>query len=492
MTRDGSRQARFFLENRPWHPIFKKLSDFARRQGAELHLVGGFLRDNLLGRPMGKLDLDVAAPRGSVALAKQFADENSGAFVLLDEARGVARAIVDIEGTSCQIDFADYRAKTLEEDLGLRDFTVNALALPLSALQKSEDLGRVLVDPLGARADLAARILRACSPKTFQDDPVRALRAFSLKGALGFDIEGKTLDQLKQTLPGLPKAAFERLRDEMFDILAVSNSAALLRQMDALGIIDAVLPETRPMRGLSQGPYHHLDIWAHSMETLAQVEGVLAERGREEDLARVLSEEISGGRRRFQILKWACLWHDMGKPMTRRVGEDGKIRFIGHDLQGAALAEDLCLKWKLSTKEAQAVARMVALHLRPGYLCGQALLTDRAKRKFYRDAGGESAAVLLLYLADRRATRGPLADEALRVEDEKTALGMIGEYFERLRRPAPVRIVSGDDLIQELGLVPGPALGEILDEIEQAREEGTVRTRDEALEFARKLVRRSP
>jgi putative nucleotidyltransferase with HDIG domain len=444
-------------------------------------LVGGAVRDARLGsaRRAGPADLDVAVESGALALAGRVAARLGGAFVPLDPERGAARVLA--RGLS--LDVTDWRAPTLEEDLAARDFTVNALAVPVRELLRG---GRApIVDPTGGLADLRARRLRVHDPRVLTEDPLRTLRGVRLEAALGFRLTAGTARAIRSAAPGLAAVAAERVRDELLALLSLPRAARGLRRLDALGLLRVIVPEVEPMRGSTQPAPHRFPVLEHSLRAVAGADTVL-EHLRElrpfgDELALHVAEELGGGVRREQVLKLAALLHDVSKPETRRL-IDGRIRFFEHDVLGAARARDIAERLRLPARARGVLEKLVRHHLRPGHLAAAGGVTARARYRFFRDLGEDTRDLLLLSLVDAAAVTGvsPLAiwRRASLVRD---LLRGWEETSRAVAEAAP--LVRGEDVMARFGIPPGPQVGRLLERAREAQGLGLVSTREEALAY---------
>jgi poly(A) polymerase len=289
----------------------------------------------------------------------------------------------------------------------------------------------------------------------------------------------------------LRRVAGERLRDELFKILSVADGSRFLKAMDEAGILKEVIPQVRLMHDVKQGAYHHLDVWGHSLETVRRLEEVLVKmRAVHPDLGAYLDEPLAADRKRSQLMKLAALLHDIGKPEAYEV-KAGKTMFHGHERIGRIICKDVTRRLKLATREQAALDTLIFWHLRPGYLADNKVLTPRAVHRYFRDTGPEAVSVLLLAVADQRATRGPLASVSNRRRHEKVALELTQRYFDKQKEEPFVRLINGDDLIKRLRLTPGPVFSKILTAVEEAQIERRVKTKQQALAWARKVALRA-
>ena len=481
--------------------LLLKLRRVCRRRGVDAYLVGGFLRDLLLGRAAE--DIDIAVSGDAPALADDVAQALKGRAFPLDEERGIVRIVLPAGAPVRYIDVTRLRGD-IDHDLGERDFTIDAIALPLSALA-----GRAppaLLDPLAGRGDLAGRSVRAVGDGIFRADGLRLLRAVRLCAELDFSLDDATAALVRRDASYLDGVSPERKRDELARILATPRAAASLAKLDALGLLERLLPEVAACRGVSQPKEHYWDVFQHSIETVAALDFMLADgeppdrrRGamwRElwgqlawlPDLRAHFQEETVEGRTRTALLKLAGLLHDIAKPETKAPDKTGRIRFFGHAELGAEKAAAVLRRLRFSGAETRLVSLIIEDHLRPGQLSGGGPPTPRALFRFFRDTGDAAVDILFLTLADHLAARGP----RLRPATWRRHVAYISYVLARhyLDRPpaVPPRLVTGDDLMAELGIGPGPLVGRLLAAVEEARATGEIASRDEALALARSLA----
>ena len=459
----------------------------AKKRRIKLYLVGGYLRDILLKREKANPDIDFSLKKNAIAFAKALQRKIKAGFVVLDKEHGCARLVKRIKDKVYTLDFTDFRGKTITKDLFHRDFTINALAIELEKLFLSEDREDAIIDPYKGRADLKSKIIRMVNKKAFDEDPLRILRAFSLAIIFDFKIDKETLKTIKLKAKGLSRVSSERIRDELFKILERPNAFSYLQDLDRLKILKIIIPEIEVMRGLKQGPYHHLDVWKHSLETVKQLELLITQLEDNSEVGDYLNEIISPGRSRRALIKLGALLHDTGKPAALR-REDGKIKFHGHERISSDITENIAERLKLSNDERDSLDKMVLWHLRPGYLADNEEITPRAIFRYFRDTEKESVSILLISLADQRATKGPLTSQESRRHHEKVVLNLIREYFRREKEKKLPRLISGDDLLKKFKLQPSPLIGKILREIEELQALGKIKSKKEALERAQKFI----
>jgi poly(A) polymerase len=469
--------------------LLRPIEDFAKLKKIKLYLVGGSLRDKLLGRLRENPDFDFCLKEGAIAFGGKLSRRIKAGFVILDQDHGACRLVKKSGNKVYTFDFTDFRGKTLEEDLIHRDFTINSIAVELGKVFLGGSLKDSLIDPCAGCLDLKKKLIRVCGKNSFRDDPLRILRAFSFQAGLGFRIDPQTLRLAKKEKAKLPEVSFERIRDELFKIFDTGDSYTCLRQLDKLGILRLIIPEIERTRGIGQGPYHHLDVWDHTLETLRHFEAFINTLGRSPEISSYLNQVISSQRKRQQLIKLAIVLHDIGKPDTLR-RQGGKITFHGHERAGLDKAKVILSRLRLSNDEAYSIRTMILWHLRPGYLADNQALTKRAKFRYFRDSAQEAVSILLLSVADQRATRGRFIVRKSRIRHEKVCMGLMKEYFNKQQDSKPQRLINGNDLMRKFKLKPSVLIGRILSQIEELKAIGKIRTKEEALIAAGKLMKK--
>ncbi|MDV2502838.1 MAG: HD domain-containing protein [bacterium] len=451
--------------------------------GAKGWLVGGAIRDTLLGRP-GPVEIDLLLPDDPLGCARSLADALGGSFVVLDEARRIGRVVVGEGRDRRNIDVAGLRAPSVEEDLRLRDFTVNALAVALSDLASPVVHPPAVLDPTGGREDLRARRIRVPSPAVLDDDPLRLLRAVRLAAELDFSIDDATHEAIGERAGQLGGVAGERVRDELFALLAVEPACSWVDELHRLGLLEVLVPELPAMVDLDQGRHHASTVWAHSLATLRHLEALLGRLDLElpevaESLEAYLAEPMEANVTRRALIKWAALWHDVGKPDTRTVDPDGEVRFFGHEEAGERIVKAISRRLRLGGRATAFLNRVVAHHLRPLHLSKAEEVTRRACYRFARDLQDGAPAVCLVALADARATRegGETATDV-----EGVVRTLLAYREEQAAAPSPP-LLSGRELMARYGLSEGPIVGRLLEMVEEARAAGEVATKDEAFAY---------
>jgi putative nucleotidyltransferase with HDIG domain len=457
--------------------------------GQRAWLVGGALRDRLLGRTTGDLDVVVDGDPAQAADAVARAAGRAACFALSEEF-GAWRVVA--RDRSWQLDVEALRGGSLEADLALRDFTVNAIAEPLE--------GGAPIDPLGGIEDLAQGRLRMAGPGAFAEDPLRVLRLVRVAVELDLTADTATHASAVAHAGALQGVSAERVFVELRRILAVPAARRGLEMMGELGAAAVVLPELEQLRGVEQSRFHHLDVYGHTLEVLDRTVELTLGAGPPElrdalgaDRARVaalLAEPLADELTRGEALRWGALLHDAAKPLTREVsGPEGRVTFMGHDVRGAELARSVLGRLRASERLRAHVAALVRHHLRLGFLVHEPQPLDaRTVFAYLRRCEPVEVDVTLLSIADRVATRGDRAEEAIGAH-LRLATGVLADAL-RWRDEGPPRpLLRGDELAGELGIAPGPLLGELIEALAQAQYAGEVRTREQAVAHARRLAR---
>jgi poly(A) polymerase len=435
-------------------------------------IVGGALRDELLGREV--TDVDVAVEDDPERAARELAKELRGPVFRLSEAFGAWR-VVDNRGGRV-FDFAPLQGETIEDDLRKRDFTVNALARPRD--------GGDLIDPLGGRADLESRTLRVIGPEAYQNDPLRPLRLARFAAELGFDPDPETERLTAAAAPRVAEASGERVFAELRRLVLAPGAVPGLALADRLGLLGAVLPELSALHDIDQSQYHHKDVYGHTLEVLERLIEVESEATGE--LREVLEEPLADELTRGEALRFGALLHDIGKPATHDVRADGRVTFIGHDRLGEEMVQRVCRRLRTSERLSRFLQGVTRHHLVLGFLVHERPLDRRAVYRYLKRTSPVAVEVTLLSCADRLATRGRNAERAIDAHLE-LARELMPAALDWRRNGPPRLPLRGDELARELGIEPGPELGRVIAELEEAAYAGEVTDRDQAVELARRL-----
>lgn len=444
--------------------------------GEEAWIVGGAVRDAALGRAVGDLDLVIGSDPEAAArriAADGHAFELSGEFATW---RALDR------GHGWSTDVATLRGGSIEADLKLRDFTLNAVAVPLAGGQP--------LDPTGGLDDLRAGLLRAASQRAFEDDPLRLLRAARLAAGLGLSIDAATAELARRAASRAAEPAGERQFAELRGILSGPDPLGGLDLLDRLGVTAAVLPELEALRGVSQSANHHLDAHAHTIEVLRRLLEVEADLERfagesapavADALAEPLADELTRG----GALRFAAILHDVGKPATRSE-QDGFVGFRGHDRVGAEIVREICRRLRTSRRFADQLAAITRHHLVLGFMVRDRPLPPRRVWQYLRETSPVALDVTVLTIADRLSAQGGAVPEEAIEGHLELAREMLAAAIALEREGAPRPPLDGTEIAAVLGIEPGPELGEAVDELAAATYAGEVGDRESAAAHLRR------
>ena len=486
--------------------LLEQSSHYFDQQNIQAYLVGGSVRNLLLHAPC--VDWDIVVAGNIPLLARQLANSLGGFYAYLHEK--ACRVVVKKDQQEVIFDIAPQQGHSIDADLHTRDFTINAIALPLSNLVHHliDQTPLSFIDPLDGQDDLAVRRLKAVANDVFQHDPLRLLRAVRFMMRYQLTFEEHTEYLLIRDAPLLLQAAPERIHEELYAILEPMGASDRLHFLDIHQLFTVLFPEFIPARGMQQPDLHHWDVLEHSIETIAALENLAAfflqsteprfllaagaARRELQEIKILLQEaELQGI---FQLdaldspaLKLAALLHDIGKTVTYAVNEAGNITFYHHPQAGVPLAQQITKRLSMNTQDRRLVQQVVAHHMRPGQLSHDEV-TERAIRRYFVDLGPTGIHVGLISLADHLAMRGPepLTDHWNR--HLATVRLLLTRYIRERDRILPPRLIQGEELMHRFDLKPGPIIGHLLASISEAQAEGRVHSKSEALWLAEEIL----
>ena len=439
------------------------LIDFSLTHDA--YLVGGAVRDTLLGiRP---LDYDIVVPDDPQALADAVSRKTGVSFFKMGKNR---QAVLRGRINDLTIDLIRMADDSIESDLRFRDFTINAMAVHIGS--------RSFIDPLNGYADLTERRIRMVSAQSFLNDPLRLVRTYRFAATLNFEIERETEAAVRTHCHLIHSPAGERIREEIFRLLNTSFAAAYLQKMSDSGLLSAMFPEFENMSGCTQNVYHRFDVLDHTLSACRYLDSILDGKTMEASLFRSVIAE-----HRKHLLKLAVLLHDIGKPMTRSVDNEGSVHFIGHEKIGAQMASDIALRLKLSKSDTDYLCELIRCHLRP-LLLYRAHQTQSLTRKgmirLFRSLKFRTPDLLAMALADAHAKTDNACDTNLSMDDFIEDLMKM--YFQNyLPQITQEPLITGNDLITRFGLHPSPVFKIILEAVDEARLSQSLDSREQAL-----------
>jgi tRNA nucleotidyltransferase/poly(A) polymerase len=474
MTIEQQIQAALDALGRPFQTLLRLST------GRQVFLVGGTIRDLLLKR--NPADFDFAVSGSGVDFARRFARSIHGSFVLLSETDDQARVVWRKQ---LILDFNGFADRTIEDDLGRRDFTVNAMAFPLTADSRQptadsrllDSLPRSLapslpelLDPFHGRQALNDKLLKPVSPESLALDPLRVLRAYRFALELGFRIDDEVREQARRV--SLENVAAERIGYEVLRILDCPGSYPVLVELEQFGFLRQLFPEAGPL-------FASQLLLRHSLLTLKKLDELIHDESWFTQYVPEFTTYFDAHPHRRPLLKLAGLLHDIAKPETEFINDKKEVHFYGHDGLGARHVEKLAReRLRLSRLDARTLRMLVEFHMRLHLLATGPELTDRAIRRFFRDLKEQWFGLMLLTYADGFATAGQtrhLEQAFARI------IGMKREYDAVIKVK---RLVTGDDLIAA-GLKPGPAFKSILAELQELQVEGKITSTEHGLEYVK-------
>nr|MBF0221588.1 HD domain-containing protein [Desulfobulbaceae bacterium] len=450
----------------------------------QVYLSGGVIRDWALG--VASVDLDFTVSTRGVDFGKRLATDLQATFVLLSEAEGICRVVWN----GLDLDISTFRKNTnrIEDDLCQRDFTINALAIEITADEAWSSGVSAIIDPLGGMDDLKNGIIKCCNDECLNDDPLRMLRTFRLMAQLGFDIDPHTTQLITKFKQGLDRVAGERIWSELKKTIQHKKSWKSFKAMDSCGLLAQVLPELETGRGVTQPSSHHLDVYDHCLETVKQIESIIDSPGQWFSDTEELMQAYCDKQENVLMLKIAALLHDIGKPPARGIKDTGQITFYNHDGHGELLVGNIAKRLRWSSAELNFISRLVKLHMWPFHLVNARKkngITPRACLKIAKASGDDLAGLFLLAMADSLAGQGEGKPAGMEKEISLLFSEVYRTFLLRVKPVLGALPVNGHDLIEYLQLEPGPVFSEIFSELEKEMVLTGIMDKKQALEWVK-------
>lgn len=454
-----------------WPDVILDLPDLLEDIDAEIYIVGGPVRDAYMRRPIQ--DVDLVTSGSGLKLAKSIANRLNGAFYPLDTERSVGRAIVETPDGRVVFDVSQFRGTDLRSDLEDRDFTLNALAVNLHS-----DLQHV-IDPLGGLDDLKNHLLRRCSPDSIANDPIRVLRAVRQSVQFNLRIEAETLRDVRAVSARLHEPSPERVRDELFKLLALPKAASALRIARAVKILDTLFPEMAEVDSAA---------WEHTLTTMDRLN---------EMLVTISPQRTDASAAQFGLGMLVMALDRFRAPLqahTATVWADerpyrGLVTFTAFCMPlGKDAAERYCVHLRLSNAEKERILTTVQ---HADAFNALILPAPTDLYRYWKRCGRAGIDVILISLARYLAERGVALEQDAWIALVERARVFLDAYFVQPERfVAPPALVNGNDLMRLLDLPSSPVIGELLEMIREAQVKGDVTTAEDALEMARTYLSR--
>ena len=487
------------------HPLWAVLTEASESQEMQAHLVGGAIRDCLLGNvspntPVRDWDIVLTCKstepnhnnqesrkelQGRVhQLALRLSLQLKGHYVLLDSVWGIHRIVLDVDNPvlpqgGC-IDLACALDNSIQSDLARRDLSINSMAVPLS----SDLCGLTLIDPHGGQSDLETQTIRMLGESNMIEDPLRLLRVFrfgTLFKAPEWDQE--TLACVNQHRALINQSAAERVQTELLKLLSARVCFPSVKAMARTGLLEVILPELVPTREVPPNTHHHLGLFEHTLELIRQSEQLFEELPQTAQSS--LLESLNGTVNRFGIVKLACLLHDIGKPATMQVHSESKTTFYGHEQLSATMGDDISQRLKLSGDLSQRVHHLVRWHLYPCQFGPES--PRKSVLRFYRRIGEAVPDLVLLALADRYSTQGPAITPEMLQTAHQNHLWLLNDYYAQQPVLSLPRLLNGNQIMEALQRPPGPWLKTVLEALTEAQQLGEIQTPEEALSWIKEI-----
>lgn len=443
----------------------------------EIYLVGGSVRDALIGKHSFDRDLivvDEDAREFSLKVAEFF----NGVFIPLDEENKIYRIV--LEDKINYLDITNPIGGSLEADLLRRDLTINAIAANI----RSGEIPDYCYDSV---KDLNSKIIKGIRNENFLDDPLRLLRIFRFYAILGFDIAPELLQIAQENSVLIEKPAKERIEYELMKLFSGEYAHLALLKMDEVGILEKLFPFVKELKQVPPNLHHHLDLFNHSIETVYQV-GKFYQNS-DIEVKKHMDKVDFGGFSRIAHLRLAAFLHDVGKFSTWTIEEDtGRHRFIKHEDVGAKMSIPLLKALCFSNKQIDYISYIIKKHMYPTAVVSAPELSEKVMMRYVRKSEDNAIDNILIAQADRVSARGPeITDEI--VEENILSLNKLMDFYLGIKdnlEPLP-KLLDGNEVMQILNLKPSPRLGEILKKMHDAQINGDILTKEDAVNYIKIL-----
>ncbi len=459
------------------HPEVIHAVAIASQLKTDVYLVGGAVRDCVLGRQDIE-DIDIVVTRAYEEFVRELTTALKGKAIPWDFDQ--SRIFFKESDAWRHIDVAQCKGPDIVSDLEKRDFTINAMAVDLQAFLKDQSF--VILDPLHGQRDIKEKRVALCGRTSFTDDPLRMLRAIRIARQTGFSISPDTFGVIKNQAHLLKNTAVERIKKELFTVLALPNVCDSIDELYASGVLSQLVPIVDGFTAIEQSEPHQFSLLEHSIKTVASVEDVIVSVSEASPIGSYLDEPLEEGVTRKALLMFIALMHDSGKCKTQK-NCSGRITFHGHDSVGAEINGEAAKNCGLGKRCRKIVQCVTKQHMRVLQLSMLETITERAKNRLISDCPDCFIETALLAVADSKATSDAREydNEAARITTLVNDL--LSLYYSMRDETDAAPAVSGNDVISILGLSEGPEVGRILRDLYELECTGRISSREEALEW---------
>ncbi len=455
------------------NPVYNSLKSMPN----EIYLVGGAVRDAIMGKISHDLDIIVTDCPAKEFAAKFAQDNDTATMITLDEVNNIYRVVM-----SDKINYVDITNpvnNSLEEDIKRRDITINAIALNIKTNE--------LLDLTGGVNDLENCLIRAISEENMVDDPLRMIRVFRFGSTLGFGIDKETEDIIKKHTGLILMPAVERRNCEILKLFGGKHAHEIIKKMDKIGLIDILFPIMLDVKKVPPNTHHHLDLFNHSIETVKQIQEIYESSNAE--VKEHLESCDFGGDTRLAHLKLAGFLHDIGKFSTWTIEDNGRHRFIKHDEIGEELAKGILKKQKFSKKQIDYIGMMIRHHIYPSAVISSPVINDKIYMRYIRKTGDNAIDLITLAKADRLSARGPMITDKM-IKENIDGLNRLQEFYLKIKptlKPIPI-LLNGNEIMELLNIKPSKKLGEILNNLHEAQMDEQILTKEDAINYVKSLI----
>ena len=445
-----------------------KVLELLKNYDEDIYLVGGAVRDYLLGKTTCDKDILV---NNAESFAKEFARKNNATFITLDSKNKIYRVV--LRDKINYLDITEPIEGSLEKDLRRRDFTINAIAINLKTKE--------IIDINNGQEDIKNRVIRSISEDNLVDDPLRILRAFRFSATLGFEIEQGTLEQIKRHKDLILNPAKERVNYEILKLFQGEYTPQVL--LMASDIIELLYPVFTDVKKVPKNTHHHLGLYEHSVETVNQIQQIYNTCS--DEVKEHMNKVDFGGFSRLAHLKFAGFFHDIGKFSTWTI-EGDRHRFIKHDDVGSKMAKEILKQNKFSKKQIEYITSMIKNHIYPSQVVSAENINDKIYMRYIRKMEDNVIDNIILAQADRLSARGSAITDDI-VKDNIDRLNKLLEFYIMIKpklKPIP-KLLTGQEIMEIKNIPQSPILGKIISALKEEQSEGNILTKAEAVEFVK-------